>query len=109
MFQVKRLTRRNGEKAVLAGMDERMQPAMKIAGELWEKYGAKFLGVSCGVDGDHSAASLHYCGRAVDLDISWLDNASALRLYNELRAKLKPLGFDLLKHSVHVHIEYDPK
>jgi hypothetical protein len=60
-------------------------------------------------DGKHSAASLHYGGHAVDLRTRDLTAELLNSIYSEIRARLFPLGFDVIKETDHIHCEYDPK
>jgi hypothetical protein len=59
-------------------------------------------------DGIHSAKSLHYQGRAIDVRSNDLTADQRARLCNELRRALGA-GFDVVNEPDHIHIEWDPK
>lgn len=61
-------------------------------------------------DSTHKEGSLHYSGFAADLRTK--GTGSAQSLYNDLKKKLQPMGFDVLLEflggdSEHIHIEWD--
>ncbi len=61
-------------------------------------------------DGKHSANSLHYVGRAVDLRTWYLNDAeeTAELLQRLLNRRYGP-AFDVVWESDHIHLEYDPR
>jgi len=52
-------------------------------------------------DGNHMAGSLHYDGQAFDF-------LKMGRTKNEIK-RAAGAGFDVVQHSTHFHVEYDPK
>lgn len=94
------------KSVILAGLDIRMRPALKAADRIWTKHG-KELVITCGLNGCHSAGSLHYYGRALDLRINYFSEYEKHDVFNEL---VKDLGsdFDVVLHTTHIHVEYDP-
>lgn len=63
-------------------------------------------------DGEHMEGSLHYKGLAADLRTR--NTGLARSLYNDIKKRLTPLGFDVLlenegEESEHLHLELDPK
>jgi hypothetical protein len=71
-----------------------------------EKYGSDLYVTHMGA-GIHSIGSHHPFGRAFDINYPY-----GYSLSDRLKGKLqKKLGnnFDIVLHSSHVHVEYDPK
>lgn len=88
------------------GLEREMQPVLKAADIIWKQFGQELV-ITCARDGMHSAGSLHYYGLAVDLRIWGLDgkvNTVATNLRNALGNK-----YDVIVHTTHIHVEYDPK
>lgn len=98
---------------ILAGLDIRMRPALIAADKIWKKYGQELV-ITAGLDGAHSAGSLHYYGRALDMRINYYDKDGVLQQFNKVMAadeldhELGP-DFDVVLHTTHIHVEYDPK
>jgi hypothetical protein len=71
------------------------------------------------LDGTHNKGSLHPLGRAVDCRSWTLDSGDRQAIFDELKTKLYPLGFDVVYEGCkgatpattaqHMHAEYDPK
>lgn len=59
-------------------------------------------------DGKHKSGSKHYIGDAFDLRIRHLNQLQKLELFELIKNKLGK-KFDVVLHSTHIHIEYDPK
>jgi hypothetical protein len=92
---------------VLAGLDIRMRPALMFADAIWKEYGQELV-VTSALDGVHSAGSLHYYGLALDFRIYYFSPEEALAVSVELRECLGT-DFDVVLHSTHIHVEYDPR
>lgn len=65
-------------------------------------------------DSSHMANSRHYQGLAFDLRSKDLSTIQKLKVYNNLRNRLRHLGFDIIQESLgleqeHIHLEFDPK
>ncbi len=56
-------------------------------------------------EGTHSAASLHYCDEAIDIDDPPSEKEE---MVEDIKKELGP-GFDVILEKDHIHIEYDPK
>lgn len=88
-----------------------MQPATLLAMLLCEDvYKKRMLPmtVTSVSDGKHKDGSLHYRGLAFDLRTK--GTGSATSLYNDIKQKLQPLGYDVLLEYLggdneHLHIE----
>jgi len=87
------------------GLQVEMQPVLKAAGNIWEKYGQELV-ITSGRDSIHSAASLHYYGLAVDLRTRYFTEDELSNVAHDLRAALGE-GYDVIVHKSHIHVEFD--
>lgn len=92
--------------ASLQGLDIKMRPALIAADEIWAQLGQGLV-ITAGLDGSHSAGSLHYYGLAVDMRTRYFVDGGKLAA-RKLREALPPV-FDVVEHDSHLHVEYDPK
>lgn len=94
--------------ANLQGLDIRVRPILVEAEKIWLSLGQALV-VTCGLDGEHSAGSLHYYGLAVDLRINYFDEEEKEIVFHALSNVLKSIDyrFDVYLHSTHIHAEYD--
>jgi hypothetical protein len=90
---------------ILAGLKIEMRPVLILAEKIWEKYGQP-LTVTCGLDGEHSAGSLHYYGFAVDLRIRDFSEGQRQSAWANLKSKLG-IAYDVVLHKTHIHVEFD--
>ena len=95
------------EGAILSGISKVMMPVLILAEKEWRKYG-KELVITSGLDGTHSAGSLHYYGQAVDCRTRYFDKTVRAKIAKSLAIKLGP-AYNIVRHSTHMHIEYDPQ
>lgn len=93
--------------ANIQGIDFKLRPALIYADDIWKKYGQELV-VTAGLDGAHSAGSLHYYGLAIDFRISYFLPEIAKIVCAELALKLGR-NFDVRLEKDHIHVEYDPK
>ena len=91
--------------AIVAGLQIKMRPVLIEAEKLWKENGDELV-ITAGLDGAHSAGSLHYYGYAVDLRIR---NFNASAKPGIAAALKKRLGndYDVILHKTHIHVEYD--
>ena len=90
------------------GLEVCMQPVLKAADIIWKQQGHELV-VTSARDSMHSAGSLHYYGRAVDLRTNYFKDDSSIRsVAQRLRDTLGP-NYDVIVHTTHMHVEYDPK
>ena len=94
------------EGANIQGINIRIRPALVAASEIWKRQG-KELVITCGLDGEHSAGSLHYYGLAVDLRTSYFNGETQALVHRELKNALGD-DFDVVREPTHMHVEYDP-
>ena len=95
------------EGASIQGLDIRMRPALIAADRIWKELGQELV-VTSGLDGEHSAGSLHYYGYAVDFRIRYFTARQAFKAKNDLALSLGN-DYDVILHSSHMHVEYDPR
>jgi len=95
--------------ATIAGLDIRMRPVLIAADELWREHGEE-VAITSGLDGTHSAGSLHYYGLAVDCRTRYFTNpgVTATELQHRLDKKHGSGVYDVIYHKNHIHVEYDP-
>ena len=98
---------RSKKGAVLAGLDLRMRVVLKNANQIWSLHGQE-LWVTAGLNGEHSAGSLHYYGLALDFRSRYFDKRTIERIVEELEKSLGK-NYDVVIHKSHIHVEYDPK
>jgi len=68
----------------------------------------KSLTVTCTGGGAHCPESLHFWGYAFDARTRNLTSSLKTKIYNEINDKFKGTGYQIVWHSTHYHIEYDP-
>jgi len=92
----------------LQGLDIKIRPALVVAEKVYQAHGRELV-ITAGMDGTHSAGSLHYYGLAIDCRTRYFSSEEAKVVANELREKLRKIDkrFDVVLHSSHIHIEYD--
>ena len=97
---------------------DRLQPCMRIALKtvcnVYAEYGQKEVVITAGNEcwtakgvWIHSPGSLHPYGLALDFRSRVFSEADQLIIYKVLRDILRPLGFDVVPHKTHFHIEKD--
>lgn len=98
------------ESANIQNIDIRMRPALIAADKVWKKHGQELV-VTAGLDGEHSAGSVHYYGLALDFRTRYFDETTKKRVAEELKKVFEKtkLFYDVVSHSTHIHVEYDPK
>ncbi len=89
------------------GLQKEMRPALRYADKIWADYGQELV-ITSARDSMHSAGSLHYYGLAVDLRIRYFPVNQHRDIKKELELALGS-KYDVVLHSSHIHIEYDPK
>lgn len=64
--------------------------------------------LSCGTDGQHKTASLHYVGFAIDVSLRNVSQKLIAMLHAEMRSVLGD-EFDVVREGTHFHVEFQPK
>ena len=88
----------------LAGLHLLMRPDLRVAEHIWVEVGRpEGVTVTCALGGEHSAASWHYYGLALDFRTNYFSapvkDSVACRLKDRLKA------YDVVVHSTHIHVE----
>lgn len=89
-----------------------MHPSMEHAWEVCERVTWALFDrdavITSGREGTHSATSLHYEGKALDLRTRDLDADEVERYRWELVSKLGADYDIVIESGSHIHVEYDP-
>ena len=95
------------------GINPEMIVALMVADGVYSDIVNQPVTVTAVTDGTHTSI-VHYLGYGVDIRTrdddsykQWTDTVKQ-KLIAELRARL-PEGFEIICHSTHIHIEYDPR
>ena len=77
---------------ILQGLDIKMRPALIAADKIWRDYGQELV-VTGGLDGTHSAGSLHYYGLALDLRTRYFASVTQEKVIADLKKELAKYFF----------------
>jgi len=92
---------------VLAGLNLKIRPVLIAAEKIWKLNGQELV-VTSGIDGIHSAGSLHLFGLAVDFRTYYFPSQMQKELVlKELKESLGS-NYDVVLERTHIHVEYDP-
>ena len=91
--------------ANIQGLDIKMRSVLIAADKIWKSLGRELV-ITAGLDGEHSAGSLHYYGLAVDMRTRYFSESEKQTAAKRLREVLG-CGFDIVLHSTHIHVEYN--
>ena len=91
----------------IPGLQIQMKPVLSFAEKIWHELGQELV-ITSALDGTHSAGSLHYYGFAVDLRSRYFTPDQKKQAVLLLSKALGP-NYDVISHTSHIHIEYDPK
>jgi uncharacterized protein YcbK (DUF882 family) len=89
----------------LKKLQSQMAAAIPMVAAVYAKYKYDTV-ITSGDDGKHSMNSLHYVGRALDFRIRHVKSDDIGPIAAELRQALP--GYDVVRETTHIHIEYDP-
>lgn len=84
-----------------------MRQAILICDEVYREFKKK-LTVTCTGDGSHSISSLHPWGFAIDIRTRIFTEKQKTRAFLILEKRFKDSLFQIIWHTTHFHIEYDP-
>lgn len=90
----------------IQGINIKVRPILIAADKIWKKYGQELV-VTSGMDGTHSAGSLHYYGLALDLRTRYFNAVTKEKVVKKLQEVLG-CDYDVISHHSHIHVEYDP-
>lgn len=91
--------------ANIQGLKLEMRRVLVDADSIW-KYLGQELVITSGLDGTHSAGSLHYYGYAVDLRTNYFNEEEKLEAVRMLKESL-PHKYDVILEQTHIHVEYN--
>lgn len=89
---------------ILSGLDIRMRPALISMDALYGEFGHELV-VTSGLDGEHSAGSLHYYGLAFDCRTRYFTDEQKENIQAEAKKRLGN-EFVVLLEPDHLHIQY---
>ena len=90
--------------AQLAGADLRLRKVLVVADRVWKNHNQELV-VTSGLDGEHSAGSLHYYGLAADFRTRFFSKEEIEKVAEELKTAL--LGYATVviePDHIHVHV-----
>ena len=94
------------EGASLVGLQIEMRQVLIRGDAIYHKHGEE-LWITSGTEGEHSPASLHPFGYALDLRTRFFGIEQTKAVAGELREAL-PNAYDVVLHEgSHIHVEYD--
>lgn len=64
--------------------------------------------ITSGKEGQHKVGSAHYYGRALDFRTRHCSSYHIPLIAEKIRSSLG-VHFDVVEHSTHIHVEWDPK
>lgn len=89
----------------LNGLKIEMRKVLLEADRIWASEN-KELVITSGLDGTHSAGSLHYYGYALDLRTRYFSDRKINGIASRLRDALGK-DYDVVIHKTHIHVEFD--
>ena len=90
----------------IQSLNIKTRPALIAAEQIWNKYKQELV-VTCGLDSEHSAGSFHYYGLALDFRTNYFQALERTKAFERL-GRLLGNSFNVILHSTHIHVEYDP-
>jgi hypothetical protein len=89
------------------GVDQAMAVADLVAAATFYRYDYA-LRITSGMEGKHSAGSLHYSGAGRDYGLRDVPVSDRQPIREEMSDDLGP-DFDVVLESDHIHVEWQPK
>lgn len=91
----------------LSNIHEKMWSAVDKIAKVYSNHGVECV-ITSGRDGTHSAHSLHYAGKALDIRTNNIgSSADMAKIFQETKSSLGE-EFDVVLEKDHLHVEYDP-
>ena len=78
-----------------------------IAKSCFNDHGYQFI-LTAVTDGQHMEGSKHYIGQAIDIRTRHIPEDYRKTVTDDLKRRLT-VDYDVVVHSTHCHLEYDPK
>ena len=111
--------KRKDDSVSLAGLDPKMRKVLPNVDAIWKAYGHEAIitaGTECfkGNEFIHSLSSFHPFGRALDFRTFYFIKSGKIDMFtvNKIAARLRDVlgkDYDVVVHSNHIHVEFDPK
>lgn len=93
----------------LEGLEPEAWLIVGYADRVWKDMGRpKGVTITSGLDGVHMKNSKHYIGMALDLRTRYFSDEDRAQVAEYLQSDLGK-DYDVVSHSSHIHVEYDPK
>jgi hypothetical protein len=93
------------EGANIAGLQLPMREVLIKADKIWSLFREELV-ITSGLDGEHSAGSLHYYGYAVDLRSRYFTEGEKTSVVERLKEDLGS-DYHVVAHKTHIHVEYE--
>ena len=97
------------EGAKIAGLNIAMRPVLMVCEVVFNEHKVPFV-ITSGLEGTHSAESLHYYGYAIDVRTRNIpESGMLLSIVSRIRdvLALKSYRYQVVLEENHIHIEYD--
>ena len=88
----------------ISRLNRQIRRCLPILAKIYDEYQTELI-ISSTYEGTHSPGSLHYADDAFDFRYP---PGTHLSDKDKIRSAI-PKGFDIVFHSKHIHLEYDPK
>lgn len=95
------------KNGVILEVNKEISKIFPVIDQIWKDHGQEAV-ITAGIDGKHMSGSKHYKGDAIDLRTRYFTELEVISVIGALREKLGN-DYDIVLHSTHIHIEYDPK
>ena len=84
-----------------------MRPTLQAADAIWKENGQELV-ITSGLEGTHSASSLHYYGFALDFRTRYFEQETQLKVYQQLKNALQKYGkmYRIILEESHIHVEF---
>ena len=93
--------------AKINGLKTEILIGLMIAKSVYNDRGHEFI-ITEGTGGKHMDGSKHYIGQAIDIRTRNTPAEQHESIRSEIENKLTD-DFDVVLHSTHIHLEFDPK
>lgn len=90
----------------LHDLHRKMAAAIPTVAAIFHEAGYSCV-ITSGSDGEHSAKSLHYHGRALDFRTRHIPKHERPGIVDLIRGALGR-EYDVIFHATHIHVEWDP-
>lgn len=92
----------------LVGVQWQMFVAALEVDQAYYSIASEEVTITSGSDGQHSAASLHYRGLALDFRTRNLTEVQKQQFLDDVKARLGS-DYNVVLEATHLHVEFDPR